>query len=76
MDASNTIPYMTFLVVVEPEVISKDPKMRIYERRGHPCFRGTTGACVPLEIRTLVTGLFSREGIGGFCSLVLIYSHP
>ena len=50
MGASNTITKQTFLVVVEPEVLSKDPKMRIYEMWGHPCFRGSMGASVPLEM--------------------------
>ena len=62
MDASNTITKQTFLLVVESEVISKDPKTRIYVRWVHPCFRGMKGACVQLEKRTLVTGLFPREG--------------
>ena len=64
------------LGVVEPEVLSKDPNLRIYVRWGHPCFRGSMGACVPLEMRTLVTGLFPREGTGGCYCVVLIYSDP
>ena len=57
-------------------VILKAPKMRITEREGIPRPKGMVGMIFRFKTRTPLIGLFLREGIGGFCSLVLIYSHP
>ena len=76
MDARNTITEQTFLAVVGAGRYFKLPNLMIYVRGDHPCFRGSMGACVPIEIRNEVTGLFPREGTGGCSCVVLIYSDP
>ena len=76
MDASNTIPYKTFLVVVGEGGYFKPPNSKMYVRWGHPGFWGSMGACVPIEMRTHMIGLFPREGTGCCSCVVLIYSDP
>ena len=76
MDASNTIPKQTFREVVGAGGYFKAPNLRIYVRLVQPCFRGYMGACFPTEMRTIVTGLFPREGMDCFSCVVLIDSDP
>ena len=76
MDGSNTKMKQTFLAVVGAGVFSKPPYLRNTVRWRHPYHKGSMGACVPIEMRTHMIGMFPRERIGCCSCFVLIYSDP